>query len=265
MTALDDQNADFWDELCGSILALRLGISDASEESLRRFDEAYFGMYPYLMRHLQPIVARRERTLEIGLGYGTVSELLMRTGVDYHGLDIARGPVEMVRRRLTRLDHLQPVEQVVQGSALAIPWPDAHFDAVVSIGCLHHTGNLAAAVREVHRVLAPGGLAMVMVYNRNSLRQLIALRPHAAIERLRGRSDDAPARAAYDANAAGEPAPFTEFTSSRGVRRLFREFTRVSVVRENMDPIARFGISRERLLGLPARWLGLDLYVTAVK
>ena len=40
-TALDDRNAGFWDELCGSSLARQLGITDASAESLARFDAAY--------------------------------------------------------------------------------------------------------------------------------------------------------------------------------------------------------------------------------
>ena len=46
--ALDDRNAAFWDELCGTSLARSLGINDASAESLRRFDDAYLGHYPYL-------------------------------------------------------------------------------------------------------------------------------------------------------------------------------------------------------------------------
>jgi SAM-dependent methyltransferase len=153
----------------------------------------------------------------------------------------------------------------VQGSALAIPFEDGRFDAVVSIGCLHHTGDLAGAIREVRRVLAPGGIAMVMVYNRNSLRQLVALRPKAALQRLRGDRGDEAARAAYDANAAGEAAPFTEFTSVNGARELFDGFADIRVVKENMDPIPRLRLPRERLLGWPARLAGLDLYVTAVR
>ena len=46
---LDDRNAAFWDELCGTNLARTLGISDASPESLARFDEAYHALYPYLL------------------------------------------------------------------------------------------------------------------------------------------------------------------------------------------------------------------------
>jgi len=265
MTGLDEQNAAFWDELCGSMLARQIGITDASAASLRRFDEAYFNFYPYLMRHLQPIVARRGRTLEIGLGYGTVSEFLALTAVDYHGLDIARGPVEMVRGRLSEIGQSGRSEQVVEGSALEIPWPDGYFDNVVSIGCLHHTGDLARSIREVHRVLAPGGLAMVMVYNRNSLRHLVFVRPQAAIARLSGDTGNRAARAMYDANADGDPAPCTEFSSARRMRRLFGQFSSVRIVRENMDEMTRLRVPREPLLGWPAHLLGLDLYVTAVK
>jgi SAM-dependent methyltransferase len=265
MSSIDTANAAFWDELCGSALARQVGITDGSPDSLRRFDDAYMAIYPYLRRHLEPVLRRRGRTLEIGLGYGTVSGLLASEGADYHGLDIARGPVEMVRGRLTQLGQPERVEQVVQGSALSIPWPDGHFDALVSIGCLHHTGNLAGCVDEVRRVLAPGGIAMIMVYNRDSLRQLVVLRPRAALARLRGDRGDVAARAAYDANAAGDAAPFTEFTSARGVRAMFAGFHDVSIVRENMDPIPRLRLSREQLLGWPARLFGLDLYVTAVK
>lgn len=106
---------------------------------------------------------------------------------------------------------------------------------------------------------------MIMIYNRNSLRQLLALRPRAALRRLRGESGNHQARAAYDANAAGAPAPFTEFTSAQRARRLLSEFRDVRVDRENMDPITRLRIPRERLLGWPAKLLGLDLYVTAIK
>jgi SAM-dependent methyltransferase len=261
---IDTHNAAFWDELCGSSFARAIGVTDASVESLRRFDRAYFSSYPYLVGHLAPVVQRQGRTLEIGLGYGTVSGYLAESGVDYHGLDIARGPVEMVRERLGRLGKSTAAEQVKQGSALEIPWPDEHLDAFVSIGCLHHTGNLTRAIGEVRRVLAPGGVAVIMIYNRNSLRQLLAVRPRAMLERLRGGEDEA-ARAAYDANAAGEAAPFTEFTSPREARALFAGFREVHIAKENMDGAPRLGLSREQLLGWPAHLLGLDLYITAIK
>src|SRR5207248_9962698 len=139
--ALDDRNAAFWDELCGTNLARTLGISDASQESLARFVEAYFALYPYLLDYFPRPTVEGQRLLEIGLGYGTLGEALARLGADYHGLDLAAAPVAMLRARLARIPGAHP-EQVVEGSALELPFEDASFEQVVSIGCLHHTGDL---------------------------------------------------------------------------------------------------------------------------
>src|SRR5262245_38401381 len=100
---LDDRNAAFWNELCGTGLAQTMGIADASPESLRRFDDAYFGIYPYLMDYVAPHALSGKTVLEIGLGYGTLGQRLAEQGADYHGLDISPGPVMMMRYRLERL------------------------------------------------------------------------------------------------------------------------------------------------------------------
>src|SRR5829696_8002487 len=66
---IDEENASFWDELCGSSLARSLGIESADQGSLRRFDEEYMRIYPYLWRYLDLDSVRGRRVLEIGLGF----------------------------------------------------------------------------------------------------------------------------------------------------------------------------------------------------
>jgi SAM-dependent methyltransferase len=264
---IDSRNAAFWDELCGTTLAQELGITEASPEGLARFDEAYLGFYPYLAGYLPGQGGSRSRLLEIGLGYGTVSQLLAERGFDYHGLDIAPGPVEMVRHRLHMLGIGDPEVRVQAGSVLEMAHPDESFDHVVTIGCLHHTGDIPRAVAEVERVLRPGGRAVVMLYNRRSYRQL-KLMVRNLPSRLRGRRMDEEAiRASYDANQEGQAAPATDYTSVGEAKRLFKGFSRVEVHKENFDPAdLRDGrYSRESLLGWPARLAGLDLYITALK
>lgn len=261
---IDERNASFWDELCGTTLAQQIGVTDASPESLARFDEAYLESYPYLRGYLPSLEAPRERLLEVGLGYGTVSQILAERGFDYNGLDIAEGPAQMVRDRIGRLGFGGPVDRVKIGSILEAPYPDEAFDRVVAIGCLQHTGDMQRGVDEVHRILKPGGEATVMVYHRRSYRRF-----KQAFERLRGRGlEDEEVRASYDHDSDGTPAPATEYAGRlEAKRRLFGAFSEVCTRTENFDYMVRKGkpVSREFLLGWPARLAGLDLYITAVK
>jgi SAM-dependent methyltransferase len=253
---LDRSNAEFWDTLCGSNFAQSVGITGREPEDLRRFDAAYLSRYPYLARYVPHDLTGKE-VLEVGLGYGTLGQLLAERGADYHAADIAPGPVAMMRKRLEWLG--RPRENVRQASVLALPWEDETFDYVYTIGCLHHTGDLRRSVDEVHRVLRPGGRAVVMLYNRRSLRHVVlSLR-----NRWRGMSraeSDAALRSLYD----GGETPHTDFVSKQDARALFDAFSRVKIDLQNFDGF-RFGFRREWFLGNIARVAGLDLYITADK
>jgi SAM-dependent methyltransferase len=268
--ALDDRNAAFWDELCGTNLARTLGITDASEASLARFDEAYFALYPYLLDYFPPPALEARRLLEIGLGYGSLGEALARLGADYHGLDLAAGPVSMMRARLARVPGARP-EQVAQGSVLELPFDDASFDHVVSIGCLHHTGDLFGAVAECRRVLRPGGRLVMMVYNRRSARRALLSPLLTARHRLvvGAPSAEETFRYLYDGHTDdGDSPPHTDFVSMGELRGLLSGFRDVRIERRGIDrvPLGPVEISRHRLLNLGLdRLVGLDLYAVAYR
>lgn len=268
--SIDARNRAFWDELCGSVDARKLGITEITPESIARFDDWYMQYYPYLARYLDDLKVEGRAVLEIGLGFGTVGQLLASRGARYHGADIAAGPVAMMHDRLRWLGG--PADgSVLQASALELPWDDSTFDVVVSIGCLHHTGDLPRAVGEVHRVLADGGKALVMLYNARSFRRLIVVRREQFRAAVARRNPAEQARAMYDSNAAGEAAPHTDFVSRRAARRLFGAFAKVIIESQNFDALTptlaghELVIPRERLLRNVARLLGNDLYIHARK
>lgn len=259
--AIARANAKFWDELCGTTFARSLGITDHSPQSLRRFDAAYLARYPYLLRHVAPERLVGLKVLEVGLGYGTLGQRIAAAGAQYTGLDIARGPVEMMRYRLSSAGL---PGNVVQGSMLDCPLPDATFDCVVSIGCFHHTGDLQGCLDATWRVLKPGGRAVVMVYNRHSYLRWIKWFGAT----LRGGGSSESERRAYDSDTHGNAAPETVFVSRGELRRMMHRFARVSLKLENSTHLGMRGITiipRRFLLPVLGPLAGLDIYASATK
>jgi SAM-dependent methyltransferase len=271
-SAIDEKNSAFWDELCGSGIARMLGITDVSQASLKRFDDWYFAYYPYLFLHIPFHDWNCKDVLEVGLGYGTVSQRLAEWGARYRGLDIAAGPAAIVNHRLRQAGL---AGEATIGSILDAPFERASFDHIVAIGCLHHTGDLQRALDECHRLLRPGGSLVFMVYYAYSYRRFMQARTQTLRYWLRERigyrgvvGDSAAAeRAGYDTNKDGAAAPHTDWISKTSLRYLCRNFTSFRARTENIVQEPPFQ-KRPRNELLMTRWpsrIGLDLYACAVK
>lgn len=262
---IDRRNRAFWDELCGTTLSVWPGVTDDSPESLARFDRWYFRFYPYLATHVPVAEMEGNRVLEVGLGYGSIAQRIAEAGAHYHGLDIAPGPVAMAKRRLAQIGARGEIRQ---GSILAPPFEPDSFDWIVAIGCLHHTGDLEAAIGRVRDLLVPGGQAVIMVYSALSYRQWVRdpcgtwRRRTADPAAYRGRRvADETARAAYDVDSGGAAAPQTEFVTRRELEHICRDFRRCVITPENIGGEGPLRLVPRRLAcALFGGLLGLDLY-----
>ncbi len=105
------------------------------------------------------------RLLEIGYGSGILLPELARRAREVHGVDIHQN-VEPVERML-RTYGVTAALRV--GDLFALPYPDGHFDAVVCLSVMEHLTELDKACAEVHRVLAPGGVAVFGFPVRNAI------------------------------------------------------------------------------------------------
>lgn len=98
----------------------------------------------------------RGEVLELGGGSGAMAEGTARAypDVSLTVTDVDPVMVESARRRLDRFDRVI----VRQADVKELPFADGSFDAVTCYLMLHHVVEWRAGLREVHRVLRPGGL-----------------------------------------------------------------------------------------------------------
>lgn len=90
--------------------------------------------------------------LDVGCGTGRLlrAAALRWPAASLLGVDPAEGMVEVARR-------LTPGAEIQRGLAEELPLPDASVDLVLSTMSFHHWGDQVAGVREIARVLRPGG------------------------------------------------------------------------------------------------------------
>jgi SAM-dependent methyltransferase len=159
-----------------------------------------------------PAFAQFERfsqrdVLEIGVGLGADHQRFAEAGANLHGVDLTERGIEHVRRRLSLFglsSHLQTA------NAEHLPFEDESFDLVYSWGVLHVTPDTPGAIREVLRVLRPGGEARIMIYHKYSfvgymlwLRYGLGRgRPWTSLSKIYGEYLESPGTKAYTVDEA---------------------------------------------------------------
>jgi SAM-dependent methyltransferase len=239
--------------------------------------------------------ARGLRVLEIGCGLGTDGAQFARAGADYTGVDLTDAAVELARKCFAVFGLKGDFRTA---DAEQLDFADESFDLVYSHGVLHHTPDTARAVAEVHRVLRPGGRAVVMLYHRNSynyrvninvLRRagahllktpaglklahrltgepLESLGEHAARIETDAESYLAPGEF-LNRNTDGAGNPLARVYSRREARELFRDFAEVETATHFLNkrwlPLVGNLLSRPWEARLAARW-GWHLWIYARK
>jgi arsenite methyltransferase len=105
-----------------------------------------------------------ERVLDVGSGPGLLTaEMARAVGPAGHvtGLDVSDAMLAISRRRSSDLDRAgRP--SFVKADAAALPFPDATFDAATSIQVYEYVADLPSALADLHRVLRPGGRALIL-------------------------------------------------------------------------------------------------------
>jgi len=151
-----------------------VGVHDAQAARFDRWYETlaenpYAGAFVYgrmkieaLLEETIRVMPVESRALDVGCGTGFNLSRMRDRGFDVVGIEPATG---MRQRAIAR----NPGVDVIDGNIESLPFEDASFDLVISVEVLRYLSDPSIGIREISRVLRPGGLAILTAAPRWSL------------------------------------------------------------------------------------------------
>ena len=174
----------------------------------------------FALKMVEAAMPPSSRILEVGCGAGVMAAKLIKRGYAVWGIDLAEPMIRQARQ-------LCESEPFGVGDIEHIPFPDNTFDVVVSLGVIEYLESDEQALREVWRVLRPGGRAVIAIPNgRSPLRRLdgvvprvvAVLRPAYHLVKYRFRARPAPSSERFAGTV--HHAPYRRFYRRRWLRLL---------------------------------------------
>jgi ubiquinone/menaquinone biosynthesis C-methylase UbiE len=157
---------DFWNrQSCDTEFAAAPKFSREyfEEIEMRRYnDQACIHAFAQFTRYYG------KRVLEVGFGAGTDFIQWLRAGAMVSGVDLTQEALDNLTHRIGVYELPQP-ENILVGDAENLPFESDSFDLGYSFGVLHHTPDTGKALKELVRVIRPGGEIKIMLYNLHSI------------------------------------------------------------------------------------------------
>ncbi len=168
MSAAKQRLRAYWNE---HVTDWPIATTEPGSPAFFRETEAYrFEKLDYLERLIDYGGQAGRDVLDVGCGLGNDTARFARGGARVTGIDIAPRAIELTERNF-RQRGLEGRFLVMDGEAMTLP--EASFDFVYCHTVLHFTTDPAQMIREIHRVLRPGGSALLMSVNRYSWMRLM--------------------------------------------------------------------------------------------
>lgn len=154
-------------------LGLRWYEADDDPVALLRAESKLHG--PWISETLKQELATNDtqaiKVLDVGCGAGFKANYLATQGFQVTGIDLSTDSLAVARR----YDKTGTVNYI-EASADKLPFPDHSFEAVIAMDFLEHVEDPALIIREISRVLKPGGVFFFHTFNRNWIAGIVIIK-----------------------------------------------------------------------------------------
>ena len=140
---------------CRSIFTGRLPEADEHEDYDVYYDESNLTVPEFVVKRIGEIVdgfspyRSTNRLLDVGFGAGSIMQVAEERSWEVFGTEISLPAVKHARSMGRRVHH---------GTLSSAEYPDDHFDVITASEILEHLPNPVVELKEIHRILRPGGL-----------------------------------------------------------------------------------------------------------
>ena len=155
--------ANYWDEHIHDLAVTTHPIG--TREFFQELEAYRYDKLNYLPRLVDFSAYNGKDLLEVGCGVGIDLLRFARGGAKVTGIDLSKTAIDLACKNFAQSEQNADL-RVMNGEC--IQFADNTFDVVYAHGVLQYTSDSAKMIDEIHRVLRPGGAAILMVYNKHS-------------------------------------------------------------------------------------------------
>lgn len=160
---LTSKIAAYWDERIHDLAITTHPVGTPG--FFQQLDEYRYDKLNYLPRRVDFSSFKGKKLLEVGCGAGVDLVRFARGGAIVTGIDLSTTALELARQNM---EQNELTADLMKMDGECMEFEDHLFDVVYAHGVLQYTGDTQKMITEIHRVLKPGGQAIMMVYNRIS-------------------------------------------------------------------------------------------------
>lgn len=100
--------------------------------------------------------------LEIGFGAGQLmSEIIKNKKINYYGVEISKPLIDRTKKRIQKIKTKSKINLSLQNIDKGLKFNSNKFDLIIAVGVFHYSYNLNKSLKEVYRILKPGGTFII--------------------------------------------------------------------------------------------------------